>query len=54
MKKVELQLDEFLYDFYRKLGGQVGKSPERVMADALFRFAGEASLQAIGKKARGR
>lgn len=54
MKKVELQLDEFLYDFYRKLGGQVGKSPEQVMADALFRLAGEASFQSIGKKTRGR
>ena len=54
MKKVELQLDEFLYDFYRKAGGKVGKHPERVMPDDVFRLAGEASFQSIGKKTRGR
>lgn len=53
MKKTELQLEDYLYAFYQKIGQQVGKSPEQVMTDALFRFAGEASLHAIGKKKRG-
>ena len=42
-KQVEIQVDELLYTFYRKMGLQVGKSPEQVMADALFRFAGDAA-----------
>lgn len=54
MKKAELMLDDYLYEFYRKIGAQVGKTAEEVMSDALFRFAGESSLRAIDKKERGR
>jgi hypothetical protein len=54
MKVVTLCLDDILYPFYEKIGRQVGKTPEEVMADALFRFAGESSLQAIDRKKRGR
>ncbi len=54
MKKAELLMEDYLYEFYRKIGVQVGKSAEEVMSDALFRFAGESSLRAIDKKKRGR
>lgn len=55
MKKVTLQIDDLLYDFYRKLGVTVFRTPEKVMEDALFRMAGEASLEAIDHmKKRGR
>ena len=47
MKKVEIQIDDLLYSFYSKVGQQVGRSPEQAMADALFRTAGEASLEAL-------
>ena len=53
MKKTELWMEETLYEFYRKIGVRVGKTAEQVMADALFRFAGEASLRAIDRKKRG-
>ena len=53
MKKTELWVEETLYEFYRKIGARVGKTAEQVMADALFRFAGEASLRATDKKERG-
>ena len=53
MKKTELWMEEILYEFYRKIGVRVGKTAEQVMADALFRFAGEASLRAIDRKKRG-
>ena len=51
MKRVEILVEESLYEFYRKVGAQAGGLPaERVMADALL--AGELSLQALEKKRR--
>ncbi len=50
MKKVTISVDDFLYTFYQKVGENVGKKPEVVMADALFKLAGELSLNAIDKK----
>ncbi len=49
MKKVTLMIDDILYPFYGKIGRQVGKTPEQVMSDALFRLAGELSCEAIDK-----
>ena len=44
-------MEEYLYEFYRRVGKQAGGvKPETVMADALFKLAGELSLQAIDKK----
>ena len=49
--KVVLNIDSCLYPFYEKIGKQVGGlTAEQVMADALFRFAGEASMRAIDRK----
>lgn len=48
--KVEIEVDELVYDFYKKEGQQAGLPVERVMYDALFRLAGELSLNAIQKK----
>lgn len=50
MKRVEILVEESLYEFYRKVGAQAGGLPaERVMADALLKLAGELSLQALEK-----
>ena len=47
MKKVELQNEDYLYTFYKKVGETAGGlSPETVMTDALFRLAGGLSLKA--------
>ena len=49
--KVTIEVEQLLYDFYGKIGANVGKTPEEVMADALSRLAGELSMEAIaGKK----
>ena len=48
--KVTIEIETLLYDFYRQIGTNVGKTPEQVMADALFRLAGEMSMEAIAKK----
>lgn len=37
MKKVMLRVDDYLYEFYKKVGeSSGGLQPEQVMADALF------------------
>ena len=51
MKKVTITVDDYLYEFYRKIGQSAGgKKPETVMADALFKMAGELSVTALQKK----
>lgn len=53
MKNVTIRVDETLYAFYAKVGRQAGGIPvEQVMADALFKLAGELSLQALQKTKR--
>lgn len=50
MKKVTITVENYLYNFYSKIGKNAGGiSPEKVMADALFKLAGELSLNAIHK-----
>lgn len=37
MKKVMLRVDDYLYEFYKRVGeSSGGLQPEQVMADALF------------------
>ncbi len=51
MREVNLKIEDFLYDFYRRIGQQAGGlPPEKVMSDALFKLAGELSLNALHKK----
>ena len=51
MKKVVIAVEEYVYAFYEKIGQSAGGlCPETVMSDALFRLAGELSMEAIEKK----
>jgi hypothetical protein len=51
MKKITVEVDDSLYAFYQKIGEAAGGiKPEKVMADALFKLAGELSINAIDKK----
>ena len=51
MKKVELQLEDYLYEFYKKIGENAGgRTPEQVMSDALLRLAGGLSLKVLKEK----
>ncbi len=51
MKKVSLDLDDYLFEFYKKVGeNSGGLPPETVMADALFKFAGELSMKVLNNK----
>ena len=47
MTEVTLQLDSSAAAFYRKIAAASGKSMEQVLSDALFRLAGELSLQSL-------
>lgn len=51
MKTVSITIEDCLYDFYRKIGENAGGiSPEQVMADTLFKLAGELSMNALHTK----
>lgn len=51
MKKITITVEDFIYEFYKRVGEQAGGIPtEQVMSDALFKLAGELSLNAIHKK----
>ena len=52
MKKISITIEDYLYEFYGKVAEQAGISTEKVMEDALWKLAGELSLQAIAKKNR--
>ena len=45
--EITLQLEPAVALFYTRLAATVGLPPERIMSDALFKLAGELSLQAI-------
>ena len=48
MKQVTLTMEDYLYEFYRRVGQNAGgRSAETVMADALFQLAGELSCHAL-------
>lgn len=51
MKKITITIEDYLYDFYKKIGETAGGlPPEKVMTDALFKLAGELSLNSLHKK----
>ena len=47
MTEVTLQLDSAAIQFYRRIAMVRGLPLEQVLADALFKLAGELSLQAL-------
>ena len=40
IKRVEIFIDDYLYEFYKKIAENVGVKTEQVMADSLLKFAG--------------
>ncbi len=47
MTEVTLHLDNITAQFYIRIAQAVEKTVEQVMADALFKLAGELSLEAL-------
>jgi len=47
MPKITINLEPSLLLFYQRIASSSGKSLEQVLSDALFRLAGELSLQAL-------
>ena len=47
MTEVTLQLDDAVTCFYQRIAAANGLSLEQVLCDALFKLAGELSLQAM-------
>lgn len=52
MKKVTIEMADYLYEFYQKVGSGAGRTAEQVIGDMLFRFAGESALEAIDRQKR--
>ena len=53
MKQVTICVEDSLYEFYKKVGENAGGiATEQVMADALFKLAGELSLNALKKRSK--
>ena len=50
MKKVTINLDDAVYQFYQKVGNSAQRPVEQVISDALFKLAGELSLEKKKKK----
>ena len=46
--QVSIMLEPVLAQFYSRIAQSSGRQLEQVLEDALFRLAGELSLQAIG------
>ena len=47
MKEITLQLDPAVILFYSRIAAVTGCDLEQVLSDALFKLAGELSLQAL-------
>ena len=52
MAEITLQLDPAVVLFYRRIADVQGLTLEQVLSDALFKLAGELSLQAMQEKHR--
>lgn len=50
MTKIALELEPAVALFYMRIALSTGKSIEQVLHDALFRLAGELSLEALKQK----
>ena len=52
MNTFAITLDPAAAAFYRQLAKRLGRPMEQVLADALFKLAGELSLEALHRKKR--
>ena len=50
METMTLTMDAGTLEFYRAVAARAGLPVERVLADALFKLAGELSLEALAKR----
>lgn len=50
MAQYQIELDRQTAAFYSRIGRCAGVSTEQVLADALFKLAGELALEALHKR----
>lgn len=50
MTEITLHLEPAVLLFYARIASAAGKSLEQVLTDALFKLAGELSLEALKRK----
>ena len=54
MKSIEINLEDYLFEFYKRVGEKAGIDTQQVITDALFRLAGELSLNALDINRKGK
>lgn len=54
VKSIEINLEDYLFEFYKSVGEKAGLDTQQVIADALFRLAGELSLNALDAGRKGK
>ena len=54
MMEVNLQLENAVILFYKRIAASTGLPLEQVLSDALFKLAGELSLQALQNNCTGK
>ena len=47
MKTVTVEVEDLVYEFYKKVAQQAGVPVEEIMSNALFTFAGELSKRLV-------
>ena len=50
MTRITIALEPAVVSFYMRLSEAVGVPLEQILSDALFKLAGELSLEALGKQ----
>ena len=50
LKKYIIEIDPAAAKFYETIARRTGLAPERIMAETLFKFAGELSVKAVLEK----
>jgi len=51
LKKITIMMEDYLYTFYKKIGESAGGlKAEQVIADTLYKFAGELCVNALNKE----
>lgn len=50
--QLQVLLEQDTYNFYNRIADSAGLTLQQVLSDALFRLAGELSMEAIGEDGR--
>jgi len=50
MKRLEIEIEDYVYEFYQKVAESTGNKTEQVLSDVLLKFAGDLSETMVKNK----